>query len=151
MECVRPLDFVSCPHKSLARPASETSGPGSLGPRRPVKPTPTTASGCPAALRYRCFSEACTCTPSRSNEYDGVLEYWVCIRETGKHTTGVEEQEVTRSREKASCALYTKASLYIADVCTLCARLIPKSRSSPAPSSQPRPSRRDRYQAAPLG
>ena len=42
-----------------------------------------------------CF-EAC-----RLNKYDGVKEYWVCVREHAQHTESLEKEETSRSREKA--------------------------------------------------
>ena len=33
--------------------------------------------------------------------YDGCLEYWVVVRETGKHSESVVEEEIRREAEKA--------------------------------------------------
>ena len=37
----------------------------------------------------------------RRNRYDGVLEYWVVVRESGRHSESLEEEETHKSREKA--------------------------------------------------
>ena len=37
----------------------------------------------------------------RRNQYDGVLEYWIVIRETGRHAEALYEEEIKQSRKKA--------------------------------------------------
>ncbi|CAK9067518.1 Uncharacterized protein SCF082_LOCUS34161 [Durusdinium trenchii] len=38
----------------------------------------------------------------RRNCYDGVMEYWVCVRESGSHEESLEVLETKRSREQAT-------------------------------------------------
>ncbi|CAE7229913.1 unnamed protein product [Symbiodinium sp. CCMP2592] len=38
----------------------------------------------------------------RRNVYDGVLEYWVTVRETGRHVENLKEEEIQRSRSEAA-------------------------------------------------
>ena len=50
--------------------------------------------------------------PGRRNQYDGVLEYWVTVRETGQHMASLMEDEIHRTRTSASClrSLYTRSN-----------------------------------------
>ena len=37
----------------------------------------------------------------RKNEYDGVDEYWVCVKEKGEDVTTEQQEQINESREKA--------------------------------------------------
>ena len=42
-----------------------------------------------------------TCFPGRKNEYDGVDEYWVCVKEKGEDVSTEQHEQIDESREKA--------------------------------------------------
>ena len=37
----------------------------------------------------------------RSNRYDGVLEYWVIVKEGAEHTESLTQEEIHRQKKKA--------------------------------------------------
>jgi hypothetical protein len=37
----------------------------------------------------------------RSNRYDGVLEYWVIVKEAAEHTESLTQEEIHRQKKKA--------------------------------------------------
>ena len=44
---------------------------------------------------------SCLVFSERKNEYDGVEEYWVCVKEKGEDVSTELQEEINESREKA--------------------------------------------------
>ncbi|CAK9065712.1 Uncharacterized protein SCF082_LOCUS33567 [Durusdinium trenchii] len=73
----------------------------SLEPRSIANPRVTAIAGSGLECRVSVLLERWPKDCLRRNCYDGVMEYWVCVRESGSHEESLEVLETKRSREQA--------------------------------------------------